>query len=267
MEALAYYRRQLGGDGPARTVLPVAAPALPVPAPDQPPGVDWQLQGMIWLRRGVQTLWSAAGEAGRRELARRGIAEMTARRWQLGYFPAWHREPGADWGVREAVWLPRGLVIPCFAEAQLWYLKVRVFAVDGHPVGRAEGRSKYMQVRGGRPALFGARFLQRQAVLLLAESELDALLAWQAAGDLVDVASLGGAGKRLSLRWLARLLPYRRILVVYDRDAAGQQGAQYWRALSRRVEAVEPPAEDLGAFVQQGGDLRAWLQEVLARPT
>ncbi len=195
------------------------------------------------------------------ELQRRGITGETARRWGLGYNPRWHKAAGTSWGLSDGreVWLPRGLVIPCFHGADLWYLKVRIFGKDGRPVRKSPRGSKYLQVPGSRPALFGTEHFGGHPQVLLAESELDAILAWQEAGDLLDVASLGGAGKRLSVRWMVPLLRYRRILLAYDRDAAGRQGAQHLETISQRIAVFTPPAEDLGAYHQQGGDLRAWL--------
>ena len=127
-----------------------------------------------------------------------------------------------------------------------------------------KGKSKYLQVSGSRPALFGSDFLSGQKELLLAESELDAILAWQEGGDFLDIASLGGAGKRLPPQWMAYLLPYRKILLAYDADKAGRQGGENLRTLSRRLLILTPPAEDLCAFYQEGGDLHAWMRGILS---
>ncbi len=52
-----------------------------------------------------------------------------------------------------------------------------------------------------------------ESLLFLVEAELDALLLWQAAGDLVDVVPLGSVSRTLPARWLAavsaRITPVR----------------------------------------------------------
>ncbi len=258
--ALAHYRDQLP-DSVARRPKPVPQQRADW---DAPPSDAWQLQGYAFLQRSQLTLWQDAGEPGRRELHRRGINLDTARRWGLGYNPRWEKTSGKRWGLplTERVWLPQGLVIPGLVGVNLWYLKVRLFGRNGRPVGKRAGRSKYLQVPGSRPALYGVKRFRGHPCLLLAESELDAILAWQEGGDFCDVATLGGAGKRLAPRWMAAMLPYRRIVVAYDRDAAGERGAQELARLSARLAVAPPPAGDLCDFHQAGGDLRAWLWAV-----
>ena len=96
--------------------------------------------------------------------------------------------------------------------------------------------------------------------MLLCEGERDALLAIQELSNLVDVATLGGAGRRCLGHWLLWLLPYRRILTAYDADNAGRQGAYHLASLSGRVQGIQAPhGKDLTGFHAEGGDLRAWL--------
>jgi hypothetical protein len=188
----------------------------------------------------------------------RGLSAETICAAGIGYVPADGRESAATWGLDDAkpVWLPRGILLPCEAQGHLWYVKVR----------RPAGEPKYIAPRGWRPALYGADTLRGRPALILTEGEFDALLLRQAAGDLVDVATLGSASQRLSGRWFTRLLPAHRILVVYDEDAAGQRGAGTLADLSARVRVVHPlGGADLTEQWQRGGDLRAWAQYQLAR--
>jgi hypothetical protein len=136
-------------------------------------------------------------------------------------------------------------------------------------IGPVERRPdvKFAALRGGRATLYGVDHLAGRPVLLLAEGEFDALLAWQAAGDLCDVASLGGAGRRPAAWEALPLLHARVILAAYDADAAGVKGGATLRALYRRVVAVRPPAQDLTAYWRAGGDLRAWIAAHVARQT
>jgi hypothetical protein len=68
------------------------------------------------------------------------------------------------------------------------------------------------------PTIFGTRQFGRRRTLLLPEGELDTLLAWEEAGDLVDVASLGSATQGIHPRARRYLLQYGRILIARDDD-------------------------------------------------
>jgi hypothetical protein len=151
--------------------------------------------------------------------------------------------------------VPRGIVIPCLVAGQIWYLKVR----------RANGRSKYSQVSGGQIALFGADTIGKHSTVVVTEGEFDAMLLHQEAGNLIGVVTLGSAAARLPDAWVPYLLGMRRLLVAYDTDAAGAEGAAMWESVSPRTQRIVSQAgKDLTDFYLAGGDLRAWVQYALA---
>ena len=151
--------------------------------------------------------------------------------------------------------MPRGIVIPCLVAGQIWYLKVR----------RATGQTKYSQVSGGQIALFGADTIANHDTVVVTEGEFDAMLLHQEAGDLVGVVTLGSAAARLPDAWVPYLLGVQRLLVAYDTDAAGAEGAAMWESVSPRAQRIVPLAgKDVTDFYLAGGDLRAWVQFALA---
>ena len=236
----------------------------------EPPPRPWQQRGRAFLQYAQHQLWQneAGLQFGLDELFRRGLRAPTILTWGLGYNPAWISEAPARWGLPhlrqdQNIKLARGLVIPGQNAGTLWYLKMRVFDNFGKPVAGRNGGGKYLQPTGGKSALFGGDHFTGKPVLLLAESELDAILAWQEARDWVDVATLGGAGKHLHPAWIPPLLSYRRILVAYDLDDPGQRGAHRLAQLSARLEVCPPPFGDLCDFQRQGGDLRGWIADLL----
>jgi hypothetical protein len=160
-------------------------------------------------------------------------------------------------------------VIPGIRDGATWYVKVRR-PLPGDGLAQAIGavkrlpETKFSGPRGGRATLFGTDHLAGMPVLLLAEGEFDAVLAWQAAGDLCDVATLGGAKHRLDALDAAALARAWAILAVYDVDCAGADGSAYLQSASKRVVVVKPPAHDLTAYWQRGGDLRVWLSGLVA---
>ena len=77
----------------------------------------------------------------------------------------------------------------------------------------------------------------------------------------MDVATLGGAGRRSLGHWVLWLLPYRLVLAAYDADAAGYEGAAYLANLMERVQGISVPhGQDLTGFHASGGNLRNWLR-------
>ncbi|HET8626913.1 MAG TPA: primase-helicase zinc-binding domain-containing protein, partial [Thermomicrobiales bacterium] len=261
-DALAYVMRRDGldfksaaamlGGAPGAPVAPHSRPAPPPAAPELAPSAAWRRRALAFVEGAERALWAEPGERARDWLQGRGLRDDTLRAWRVGFHPADAWDDPARWGLDRGpmVRLPRGVVLPWFAAGELWHVKVR----------RAAGRPKYVAIAGGRPVLFGADTLAGRAVGVLAEGEFDALLLWQAAGDLVGVATLGGCGATPGPRALGHLLPVARLLVAYDADAPGERGAARLAALSARLRLLRPPpGQDLTDFVLAGGDLRAWL--------
>jgi hypothetical protein len=235
----------------------------------------WQSSAAAFLRFAQVQLWSPPGEPALDYLhCQRGLSKDTLRTWGLGYNPRDVWQAAAAWGLPGGgrVWCPRGIVIPTLRDGAIWSVKVRR-PLPSDPLARAIGavqrlpRVKFSALRGGRATLFGADRLAARPLLLLAEGEFDALLAWQAARDLCDVASLGGAGRRLHAHDAALLTRAWIILTVYDADPAGAAGAASLRALSGRAVPVQPPAHDLTDYWRHGGDLRAWIAALVADQT
>ena len=297
----------LGGPGrgaPASTQP--RRPAQPAKAPTAPPGDDWQTAARKFADGCALALWATAGpnaEAAARArqwLAGRGLNDDTLRAWKIGYHAAETWEDRKAWGLPvetnaetgktpRAFKIPRGIVIPCETGGRLWYLKIRRVPGDSFTCGNWRGKCqhtmtapglcpqcqwdnpKYPQVTGSRPALYLAEALRNQRAAVLTEGELDALLLWQAAGDLAGVATLGSAGKDLDLTaWAAYLLPLSPLILAYDADAAGSKGADKLAGLTARAKRAKVPTlregdKDLTDYHKAGGDLRAWLAFELAR--
>lgn len=230
---------------------------------DHPPSAQWQQRGREFIQYARDQLWQGGAglQFGLDELFGRGLNADTILAWGLGYNPEWVSDDPRKWGITSKsadhkIWLGRGLVIPAFGEDQLWYIKIRLCGKDGKPTKKNGQRGKYLQVAGGKGCLYGVDRLEGKRGLLLAESEFDALLAWQVGRDLMDVATLGGAGKNLNQRWIPYLLPYRRIFLVYDQDKAGLDGAQKLASNSQRLVVSPPPFGDLIDFHREGGSVR-----------
>ncbi|MGD2206195.1 MAG: CHC2 zinc finger domain-containing protein [Anaerolineae bacterium] len=231
---------------------------------DTPPSPTWQARARAFAAYAQEQLWTDAGTPGLDYLCSGGLAEATIRRFGLGWNPHVLWDEAQRWGLSGGkVYLARGVVIPCEVSGNLWYVKIRCFDPRGRPI--VHPGAKYGGPRGGRGALFNADALQANGrPLLLCEGERDAMLAYQELSDMVDVATLGGAGRRSLGHWSLWLLPYRQILAAYDADLAGREGAMYLASLFERVQGIRVPhGEDLTGFHAGGGKLRAWLHSHL----
>jgi DNA primase len=155
--------------------------------------------------------------------------------------------------------VPCGITIPWFAVDALWAVKVR----------RAYGTPKYQQIKGGNVnGLYDADQLANSEVALFCEGEFDALLARQEASSLAAAVTLSSATAILSSRWYAELTHCHTILVAYDRDAAGEKGANRLLSLSPRFRPIEvPQGKDITEFYLRSGDIYQWLEQAIRMPT
>ncbi|MFN2196275.1 MAG: primase-helicase zinc-binding domain-containing protein [Anaerolineales bacterium] len=245
----------------------------PTPAYTPPQG-DWQSDARLAIEICEQNLSAADGEAALNYLAGRGLQPDTISYWRLGY------SPGARFGQ---LWVPRGVVIPCIVQKEVWYLKILLLPDDPvrcqdcrqqtparRPCPQCGAVNKYRGVRGNRPAaIFGADELLAGAWgALFVEGEMDMLVAWQELQDVIAVCTLGSAANRPDLAtWGPYLLPLQVILAAYDADEAGERGLQALQALAEKVRVVPlpPGVKDLNDYVLQGGELWPWLKEALLR--
>lgn len=211
------------------------------------PAGDWQAQALRAIEDCRAQLRSTSGSRALNYLHGRGLNDETIERFRLGFSPVEGYGP---------LKIPRGVVIPCVAGGEVWYLKVR----------RSNSKPKYLNTAGSRAAaIFNADDLISARTALFCEGEFDAMIAWQELGDYgLAVCSFGsGATSRPDLAtWGVYLLGLDLILVTYDADAAGQAGTKIIAELSERVRlAPLPPGawKDINEFHLATGQLAAWI--------
>jgi len=254
----------------------------------EPPSEAWQDRAETFVGWMHDLLMSAKGEKVRDYLRlRRGLREETLEAFRVGANPYDAYEAVRFWGLEEGkkVYLSMGLVLPGVNEdGRVWHLQIRrphrrgewtdeLYEVWRRVPGWLPDK-KYMSVKGGvQIMMFGLDKLRFDKPLLVCEGELDAMLAWQELNDggsgepLVDVVAFGGSKKvsnGLPGRWVLRMLPYERVLVAYDGDMAGVEGAKALAAQCGRAEVLETvKGRDLTDMFLAGVDLREWIGEVL----
>lgn len=255
--------------------LPATKERRPPPATPayQPPPAEWQESAWWALDKCQVHLWGDLGGAALDYLRGRGLEDDVIKTYRLGY------SPGAKFGD---LWIPRGVVIPCIAGPEIWYIKVRLLPGDPCSCHACKASmagpgfcpscgtlNKYRGVKGNRPAaIFGADNLAGADWGVFVEGEFDVMILDQVitleteARGKIGVATLGSATNRPDLAtWGRYLIPLKRIYAIYDNDPAGQAGAAALAQLGERVTAAQLPegAKDINDYYQAGGDLVLWL--------
>lgn len=134
--------------------------------------------------------------------------------------------------------MPHGVTMPAIgADGQLWAINVR------QPKG-----DKYRGIAGSKLTVLRGR-LTGKPDLLLVEGDFDMMLAWQEAGDLVDVATIGSAAAGLGDRWLSYVLRYQRVFLAYNNDEAGGNCAERLKWLARAERVRVPLAATAGGGI------------------
>lgn len=211
-------------------------------------------------------------------LAARGIDAASARQYRLGYNPGEKGRnciirPRAVWGLPpvkrkdgkdKQFWLPRGIVVPQLSGDEVQRLRIRRLDADRqqfrpeHKYHVVEGSSMdvlWLPCTAPRPG---------QAVAVVVESELDAILLHILAGDLFHcMASMTSNIRRLPANVYEQLQSCLCILVALDCDAAGADGWPRWQETFPRAKRWPVPAgagKDPGEAFSRGENLRLWLQ-------
>jgi hypothetical protein len=226
------------------------------------PGELWQARARKLVDEAVYHLWTPTGKPMLDFLfQRRGLIEKTIREFSLGLVPLNRWADAKTWGVDEILkdngkpkkyWIPRGLTIPLCQEDQVLRVRVR------RP--KSDGDHRYYLLRGSntRAMVLGTV----RSVSVLVESELDALLLHQEAGDLVNVISLGNAQTRPDQGAAEILNQSQLILVSLDADRAG--AAESWRWWKEHyLQAHRWPSiqgKDPGEMWAAGVSLRTWVE-------
>lgn len=207
-------------------------------------------------------------------LAARGLDIEAVKRYRLGWNPG---EKGKDlyrvresWGLdsvfkddgttKKKLWIPVGLVIPCFVGDELHRIRIR----------RPEGDLRYYLIPGSGtspmilpPRPQGEGWGEGRAWTIV-ESELDALLIHHLAGDLTGAISQGNSTAKPDAASQALLQQSLAILVALDSDDAGMNAALWWKKQYPQAERWPVPAgKDPGEAYKAGVDIREWIKEGL----
>lgn len=208
----------------------------------------------------------------------RGLTLDTVKRCKLGWNPSALFRERKDWGIPDElnkngrpkkVWIPVGLVIPGFNSAgNLTRIKIRQ-PDDQRPTDNDTWK-RYVELSGSQREFI--YFGENRQALIVVESELDAILIDQEAGDLITSVSTGSAANKADNDAdLKTLSSARLILVSLDSDEAGEKAAvTYWlSAFKNAIDWFIPPKygkDHTEAVVNNGFPLRAVIKLQLEEP-
>ena len=232
------------------------------------PCEKWQDKAAAFVEKANKAL--KASPCRQAMLKKRGLDLACIDQFQLG----WHEgEPGRGWACRKRaawglapvknektgrdkpLWLPRGLVIPCFKKGRVYRIRIRRPGED-----LKNGiLSKYYVVPGSGMDVMG--FNPDRRVFVIVESELDAMMIVRLAGSMVGVVALGSAAAKPGPVIFSALDHSMKILVSLDYDEAGEKAWAWWKKnLSQAKLWPVPKGKDPGEAFELGVDIREWIR-------
>jgi len=244
------------------------------------PKAAWQHKAILFAEQAVKNLnveipksspivWKNEAVKVRQWLMQgRGLSEETIRKAGLGWNPRDFFPTRKSWGLPDKeseekittkMYLPQGLVIPYRQAGIISRIKIR----RSNP---GDG-SRYILLSGSET---GPMVLQSETAktVIIVESELDALLIQEKAGNLVTSIALGNAQIRPDMITDQLLKQAKTILVSLDSDQAGVKESWQWWAKHYPNSKRWPPVKgkDPGEMYLAGVDLRIWVEAGLLNP-
>ena len=215
-------------------------------------------------------------------LISRGINLETIENFKLGYNPSKIFFTHREWGLPEEckkdgsakkIWVPPGPIIPTFEDDKLVKLKIRNIDFEKEMKWYESEKekcntpkympSKYVVFKGSKksPAIYGNEGLD---TLLVLESELDAILVCQEAGNHCFCLALGGSTQPLDLHKERIVRGVERILFSPDFDEAGKASWDKWlKRFPDMKLLLTPDGKDPTEAFQLGVDLQDWVKQAV----
>jgi DNA primase len=253
----------LGRDPGPRTPGARPTPTAWMPREAKAPPDVWQERARSFLDGAIGCLWSARGDKARAWLhAEKGLSDTTIKAASLGLNLADKYEPRGTWGLAPSLkadgaerlqWIPAGLVIPNMLGEAVHRLRIR-------RAWPKAGNQRYVIVSGSSAAPMILN--PERAAVVVVESELDAILLDQEAGDLAGVVAMGSAQAKPDTRTHELLTQAQITLVSLDTDDAGARAAwAFWPATYGKRAKRWPTiwGKDASDARLHGLDLRAWI--------
>ena len=200
----------------------------------------------------------------------RGLDLPAVQSFRLGWFGGEKKgncmyRPRTSWGLPQIknektgrdkmLWIPRGIVIPCFKTGKIYRVRIR------RPEADLQKKTdiKYYALPGSGHEVMG-HHPDRQAFVVI-EAELDEMMVARRVGSIVGTVGLGSAAIKPGSSVFYILKKALRILVALDCDRAGQDAWTWWKDNfdNARLWPV-PEGKDPGEAFQAGVDIKEWIK-------
>jgi DNA primase len=206
-------------------------------------------------------------------LADRGISEAVAVEYGLGFNLSSKGKdryrPRASWGLpakgggkKQALWIPRGWVIPCFRDDKLVQLRIRRIDSD---IKEFAPEIKYLPLDGSSMATM---VLNPQAdIFAVVECGFDAILLASIFGDLIGIVTTWNSSARPDTYAHNLLAASSFIINLLDFDKGGNDQQAWWCETYPQNFRPEPPSLgcDPGEMFEGGVDIKSWLLAAVPR--
>ena len=198
----------------------------------------------------------------------RGLDILAVKKFNLGWFPGENNKnsmfrPRSSWGLPpmenetgkpKMLWIPRGIVIPCFKNGTIYRIRIRRPDEDL----QYKKDVRYYVIPGSGMDGMGINS-DRQAFVIV-ESELDAMLTARKAGSLVGSVAVGSAQAKPGSSIYPYLKKALKILVSLDWDAAGKESWKWWKKTFSNAKLWPVPVgKDPGEAFAKGIDIKEWI--------
>jgi DNA primase len=190
----------------------------------------------------------------------RGLTLDTIQRFGLGFNDIDRFEQRELWGLptetkengkQKRQWTPAGLTIPYCQNTDVLRIRIRRTKADEY--------GRYIMLSGSSNEAMTLWTDQKSVAIV--ESELDAILITQDAGDIVGVIAMGSAQMKPDVNLHARLMKAERVLVCLDSDAAGARAAWgHWQTYPGFKRWPTIQGKDVCEQWQAGIAVRQWIQ-------
>lgn len=221
----------------------------------------WQNKANYLVNIATASMWTPEASRFLNYLLNRGFTPETIYSSKLGCNVNNQFENRSDWDLPEElkpngklkkVWIPTGIIIPCSIGCQIVRIRIR----KEKP---SHDDSRYLPIPGSDfvPMSWGLD----HANVVIVESELDGLLIWQEARDLIGVIALGSVNIKPNSQLKALLKTKEKILVALDFDKAGCNSWRWWRDnYENSCRWNTPEGKDPGEAAQAGLNIRNWIK-------
>jgi len=186
----------------------------------------------------------------------RGLSVESIEKYCLGWNSIDIYRNRKDWGIEiigkiRKIFIPAGLVIPAYREKTCYRMKIRRDKVE-------IGKNRYHFLAGGRNICL---LVGEGKDIVIVESELDALLLAQEAGELITAVALGSCANKPDRETFEAMNKAENIFVALDFDNAGEKASWEWQKFfpfAKRL--IFPGGKDVTDSWHSGINLKEFIR-------